>query len=98
MQVIVVSSSCLIVRVVVIELVVGEANRIQKASVVPNLEQQHAIDGTIRDMMWDGEDGRCDATDGHRNGSDCYLMCGKPPSCHYTRFCVLLEEASTGVN
>ena len=38
---------------------VGEANRIRKASVVPHLEQQHAIDGTIRETMWDREDGRC---------------------------------------
>ena len=70
MQVIVVSLSCLVVRVIAVELVVGKANRIWKASVVPNSEQQHSIDGTIREMIWDGEDGQCNAGDSHRNGSN----------------------------
>ena len=57
MQVVVMSSLCLVVRVVVVELVVGEANKIWKASVAPNSQQQHAVDGTIRETIWDGEDG-----------------------------------------
>ena len=57
MQVVVMSSLCLVVRVVVVELVVGEANKIKKVSVAPNSQQQHAVDGTIRETIWDGEDG-----------------------------------------